>query len=313
VGQWNADLLRNSPDIDEILVYNSPVFARGERATPIRSRWRLLRELNENKPDLMLGLRDDAFTILLALLIFPRLRVDRGSVRFHRKMRMLRGAHPVAHHELETNMAIVRMAGVEAAGNQELIRLADMEKAWLDNFLSGRGLRKRKYSVMHPGASWNYRRWSSSNFAMIIDFLFDHHGLRTVLVGHASEGDLGRVLESAGETKVLNMIGKTSLREMLCLISESCLFIGNDSGPMHVAAVMNVPTIGLLGPNDPTRFSPKGENVLWFHHKVECNPCNQRVCKYPDRPCVDLISTDEVIAGIMKHGIVRIVPEEPTA
>ncbi|RLC46126.1 MAG: hypothetical protein DRH57_06670, partial [Candidatus Cloacimonadota bacterium] len=77
------------------------------------------------------------------------------------------------------------------------------------------------------------------------------------------------------------------------LIEKSSLFIGNDSGPMHIAAFVGTPTIGLMGPNLPEISGPVGENTAYIYKSFNCSPCNQRICHYNYR-CIKSITVDEV-------------------
>jgi len=77
------------------------------------------------------------------------------------------------------------------------------------------------------------------------------------------------------------------------------LFVGNDSGPMHIAALAGVPTLGLLGPNFPHISGPLGSQSWYIFHKFPCSGCNQRGCDFSYR-CINAITMDEVM-GVLKE------------
>ena len=94
--------------------------------------------------------------------------------------------------------------------------------------------------------------------------------------------------------KIYNFTGKLSLRESMCLISQSKLFISNDSGLMHVAANLSIPTIGIFGSTPYQRTLPLNKKSRYIIKKVDCSPCKYRECT-KNHECMKAISVDEVM------------------
>jgi ADP-heptose:LPS heptosyltransferase len=90
------------------------------------------------------------------------------------------------------------------------------------------------------------------------------------------------------------------LRDFAALCQKARVFVGNESGPMHIAAASQIPTIGLFGPGEPPIFAPHGKKATYIHHKLECNPCDQIHCIYPENPCINRISVAEVKEKIVE-------------
>lgn len=301
VGEWNVEAVKHMSDINAILVYNSSFFSRQRtQSTPWRQRLKLFKILSRGKIDLVVGLRDDMLTIFMSLLIFPKHRVDRGTARLVRKLSVLsqfsrrekksRGEL----HEEESNLEVVEGIVKGKPNQSELVHLSIDDKKWLENLLNINKLTPHGYSVFHPGASWKFRRWPIEYFQHIGDFLFRDHALRTVIIGTKEEHDLGERLVASNREAYINLVGMTSLSDIFALFSSTRLVVCNDSGPMHISAMMGAPTIALLGPNDPSRFGPRGNRVIGLHKKLECHPCKQILCVHPEQPCVSLVSVDEV-------------------
>jgi len=118
-----------------------------------------------------------------------------------------------------------------------------------------------------------------------------------VLVGSEDERDVeNSVRRSMREDRALAMTGALTLEELTALLGRSALFIGNDSGPAHLAAACGVPSIVLFGPQDPRRFGPWSERTQVLHHPVACFPCRQTVCVMAEDPCVNRNEVADVIA-----------------
>jgi ADP-heptose:LPS heptosyltransferase len=89
-----------------------------------------------------------------------------------------------------------------------------------------------------------------------------------------------------------------TLAELANLLKHANLFIGNDSGPMHIASACGIKVIGLYGPTNPERFGPYGHNCIALRMEDKCPPCAQDKCKFKDYRCIDRISVDDVMEAI---------------
>jgi heptosyltransferase-2 len=123
-------------------------------------------------------------------------------------------------------------------------------------------------------------------------------GARVVLLGGASEGALAREVEAALDEPPIRLQGKTSLGELMGVLSELSLFLSNDSGPMHLAAALGVPTLAVFGPTDPGETGPLGSRARFVRQPVECSPCLYRDCPI-DHRCMDRIGVDRVYEEAM--------------
>jgi heptosyltransferase-2 len=99
---------------------------------------------------------------------------------------------------------------------------------------------------------------------------------------------------------LLNLAGKTSLRELISVISECDVFLSNDSGPMHIAYAVGTPLVALFGSTDPALTGPVGEGSVVIHHPLSCSPCFERTCEKNDLRCMYAITSDEVFLAIRK-------------
>ena len=97
---------------------------------------------------------------------------------------------------------------------------------------------------------------------------------------------------------VINLAGKTSLRELMALINSCSIFLTNDSGPMHIAAALHVPLLALFGSTSEIKTGPYGTNSL-IHKHVECSPCYKRTCPIDFR-CMKSIEVEEVYQELQK-------------
>jgi heptosyltransferase-2 len=116
-----------------------------------------------------------------------------------------------------------------------------------------------------------------------------------VLLGGPGEREIGADLAGAMETAPLNLIGETSVRQMMALLSRSSLMITNDSGPMHVAAAFDIPLVAIFGSTDHSTTSPLSSRCRVVRKDVECSPCLRRVCPKSHHRCMESVAVSDVL------------------
>ena len=148
-----------------------------------------------------------------------------------------------------------------------------------------------RYMVLLPGTRWESKQFPPELFAAIIRRLREKMAdMEFVVAGAPSEAVLG---EAIGEN-VINLAGKTSLASLFELLRSSCGVLGNDSGPLHAAAALNVPVFGFYGPTVPGLTGPWGKHTTFFQRDdLKCAGCLKRNCPLEKTLChqldVDLI------------------------
>mgnify|MGYP000889832690 FL=1 len=160
-------------------------------------------------------------------------------------------------------------------------------------------LNDKSYVVLFPGASIPERRWGAARFRGIAERL-EADGYSVVAVGAATDMDDGAVI--CGGTG-LNMAGKTSLAETAAILEGSALLIAGDSGVLHIAAGLGIPTISLFGPGRQAKWGPRGENHRIINLNLPCSPCTTfgttPECSTNGR-CMQEITVDTVW-GVLKQ------------
>jgi heptosyltransferase-2 len=118
-----------------------------------------------------------------------------------------------------------------------------------------------------------------------------------VLSGGPGEMEIGADIAKAMQSPHQNLIGKTSVRQMMAVLAASSLMITNDSGPMHVAAAFGVPMVDIFGSTDHTTTSPWGTRSQIVRHPVECSPCMLRQCPI-DHRCMERVTVEDVMSAV---------------
>lgn len=158
---------------------------------------------------------------------------------------------------------------------------------------------KKRALCIHPAAGTEMKQWPQEYFAELIDMLLAEEPLNVLLIGGPDETDIARniIRRVRKKRSVFNLTGKLKLSELPNLISRCALFVGNDSGPKHIAAGLGVPTIGVhSGVVDVHEWGPMGPNAVAIRREMACSPCYlEKAGDCPhDRACLKGLGTGDV-------------------
>lgn len=157
---------------------------------------------------------------------------------------------------------------------------------------------------INPGATYgSAKRWYPEKYAKIAIELSDRFNI--IIFGGSNELDFAKEIEQIliknDVNNFKNLAGKTSITELANSIAMLDLFITGDSGPMHIAASLQIPTIALFGPTNPIETSQwKNQNSIVLQKNLDCQPCLMRRCPLGHHNCMKLIKAKEVIDSIPK-------------
>ncbi|MEK6948955.1 MAG: glycosyltransferase family 9 protein [Nanoarchaeota archaeon] len=210
-------------------------------------------------------------------------------------------------HTAQTFMDLLQPLGIKkAVKSLEKLYYSTDDEGNIDKLLKENNISKKDFIVglgIGAAESVKERMWPEERFAEVADYLINKYKAKIIMLGNKEESILGENIIKLIKNKnsAFNFAGKTSAREMFYLASLCKLFIGNDAGPMHVAAAQNVKTIGLFGCNLPVRFRPFGKNGFYIYKKDSQEACINvhkgeiGACKFGrENACVKKIQVEDV-------------------
>jgi len=266
---------------------------------------RIIRDsLKSFRPHVIIDLRPTSlgnYAALVGRLYGARVRVSLDRERLSEVFGQGRSIK-WSRHEVESFCAALEGAGIFPRGSDfrgSLTFWKTESEKWPTP--SGR------YFLLQPGAVWEYKRWPERNYASLIDSLAAHYPAHSfVLAGSADERSVcSRVREMTGQgakDRVWNLAGKTTMAELVDIVSGAEMVIANDSGVAHIAGASGTRTVVFFGPSSPERFRPlsaRQKTVKVFHHRMPCNPCEQDRCREgPHTYCLERINPMEVFEYI---------------
>lgn len=284
-----ADLFRHHPYCDRVLVFDKKKTHRG-----LGGLLRFAAELRRERFDLAILLQNAVEAAVLAFLAgIPRragYRTDgRGLLLTHG---VAVGEAERRLHHTDYYLTMLKALGIE--GGDGCLHLACTgEETALASATLGAGT----FVAVNPGAAYgSAKRWIPERFAAVADRLAEEFGLRVVLTGGPGEAEIARDIAAAMKNAPLNLIGRTSVRQMMAVLSLCRLMVTNDSGPMHVAAAFGVPIVAVFGPTDHTTTSPLAETCRIVRREADCAPCLLRQCP-TDHRCMEAITVEDVLTA----------------
>ena len=288
VGKQSADVLRENPHLDEIITFDR--FAKGKDTGEML---RTVRVLRERKFTLAIDLQRKFRTTLLMYLSGATARVGKGALCTVRVLEQ-GNKHATAHY-----FDLLHAVGIPAVDQRLELFLAESERTDASQRFDAAGVPQTGLKVgIFPGAGWKLREWMPDRFAAIADRLVRHFNAEVLIFGGQKEADLVHAVVKLMAARAVPFAGNLQVRELAACIEKCDLFLTNDTGPMHIAAAVETPTVSLFGPGNHIRFQPLGGLHQTIRHDVPCSPCKQFTDKCKDNICMKNITIDEVWQSI---------------
>jgi heptosyltransferase-3 len=213
----------------------------------------------------------------------------------HPHRRLCHGLYPAPApeaHTVESTFAAFRWMGVHAEESPPLrYEIHTDEAARIQKSLAG-----RPYAVIHPAALMDTKRWAPDRFATVARRL-QETGLRVVLTcGPGEESVVGEV---AKDVPASTMMLGLNIPELAELLRGARLYVGNDSGPMHLAAAVGTPVVAVWGSSNSARWRPWHVEHRVVQNPFECNPCPGYRCLVANSPlCIESVTAEQVIGAV---------------
>jgi lipopolysaccharide heptosyltransferase I len=297
-------VLAGNPHLAEIV----KVDTRRWRAFPPRGEsWREIRttlqQLRGNKYDLALdfqGLWKSAVIGWLsgarqvAGLEVPALKEPGCRWFYDRKVPPASGSR----HVIEIYNDLVRAYGIPVSGYSFPLAVSREDDRYVEAQVES--LAARGFVVMNPGGGWPTKNWDAALYGRLCHRIQQELDLPCVVTwGPGEEGLRETLLENCPASAPLAI--PTTIPQLVALVRRARLFIGGDTGPMHLAAAAGTPIVALFGPTDPLRngpFNPADEIV---YHPLTCGPCYKRSCEKYQARCMGEITLEEVFEAVVKR------------
>ncbi len=260
--------------------------------------WRLLRTLHNEPYDVMFDFHGGPRAWWMALAAKAKIKVGyeikyRGFVY---DIAIPRGIKNGFVHSVENHLNLVRALGFRVERPPlSLPPAQESEIRKVDRLFAENGLEGSKLIVLHISAGNQFRDWGVDNWTGLVDRLAQEPSVRVVLVGGEPDHAAEQRILSLSSSHPVSFVGRLNLLELKEMMARSSLFVGPDSGPMHIAAATGTPIVALFGPTLPVHFSPWQAKAYIVAKELSCRPCRQKKCLTADFRCLRSITPEEVL------------------
>ena len=294
-----ADIYRHQEICNQLIPYDPIGLHAG-----FSGREGLAAELRAQKFDVALLLQNafDAAWLAWRANIPERIGYARNGRRFLLTKPVPLPQHgEIPAHEMFYYLELLRRANwLDSVQDETFIDLhvPDEKRRSADEFLRKSGVRQGALRIaIGAGASYGSAKcWPPSGFAEVANRLQSEANADVILYGTAAEASVSTAISAEMRRPPIDLTGKTAIADLPALLSQCHLFIGNDSGAMHVAAAAGLPIVAVFGPSDPHGTSPVTPRCTIVQQKPYCSPCFLRRCP-TDHRCMTAITADMVEAA----------------
>lgn len=298
VGKPSSGILQRCPYLDHLIVYDPEHKDKG-----LFGLFRLAQKSRQTKYDKIIDFQNNTRSHLLTFLSFPQesYGYDNGKLGFlltHR-LKDQQAPLPPVKHQFE----ILKMLDIAYEENTALeLWPSPTDEDYAQSLLDSEWLGNKKQIVgLNIAASqrWRTKNWPLRHIAEFCD-LCSKRNWRVIITGLDKDREAAQELLHLTKAKPAIFVGKTDMLQLAALVKRCRVFISPDSAPMHVAAAVGTPFVGLFGPTDPERHLPPARNCVVLRKELSCSPCYSSHCKILTHACMYQITPQELVSAIEK-------------
>ncbi len=293
------DLLTNNPCIDEVIVFEKKKFKTF--AGFLKHIGALKAKLQKQKYDAVLDLQGLFKSAALAWLSRSDVKLGCANMRegSDKVSRPVVGPHANGHI-VERYLDVVRELGCSVKEVVFPLGITDEDVSMAKRLMKQAGADiENPYVVLAVGANWPNKRWPSKHYAGLVDWLYSQNKIPVLIGGGVVDERLAAEISALSEIPPVDLVGKTSLKQLAHIIRGSEALVGGDTGPVHLGAGLKTPVVMVMGPTDPNRNGPYGQEENVLEVSYSCKHCWKRECRY-QRDCLQNITVEQVTEKLKK-------------
>ncbi|MBI5746250.1 MAG: putative lipopolysaccharide heptosyltransferase III [Nitrospirae bacterium] len=292
VNSGTEPVLYENPSLNEVLALDRTTLRSKEHL-------RFLCNIRSKQFDLVIDLTDADRSAFISYISGAPMRIGyhgKSLLRNHLLYNILINADECALHKIDHHLAIAEAIGYPIKNRGLRLFLTTEEMTRTRKKLEEKGLATdHPFVVFHPGARRWYKSWPAEYFSALGSKILKELNVQLVLAGGPSDLEAVEKIQKGIHLPSFNLAGAFDLRELACLLKMAALCVVNDSGPMHIAAALETPTIALFGLTDWRNWYPRGEIHAIFSQDCPCRPYgHSRECDQGANHCMRKIPVDKV-------------------
>lgn len=283
VEEFAKDVLKHNPYLNEVITFSKSEFIL-----------KTILKVRKKKYDLIFDLWSNPKTAQITFLSGAKYRVGYNYKGRSYAYNILGTSERGNCHSAFHNLELLKPLDIKIISKKIHFYLSDEEKLFANDFIKKNSLSNQRVVGIIPSGGWDSKRCPPDKWLEIIKSLLEKFTCKILLLWGPDDKTEVDYIKTKMNDDIL-LAPKTNLRELAAIIEKCDLIIANDSGPMHIAAAMQVPTLGLFGPTDPEKHGPFSEFSDYVIKKdLHCIICNKLECPY-NKECFYEMSIDEIL------------------
>ncbi len=314
VGEVAAPLLENNPFLNEVYVWPRERWESAVKAGQLQESWRLWQKLRQDLRERSFDVALDVHGLFLSGLVARASGAPQIIGMAHTRelnswfMTHIASCDPVIH-VIKRYLSVLRPLGITGADTAMTLVIDENSRAFAEKFLLDRGISSSpSILTLIPATSWRTKNWPPEYFAAVANSL--EPSWVVMLCGSPADRAIASEVMKRTKRPVIDAVGQTNLLQLAALLSCSRVVVTGDTGPLHMAVALGVPTVSLFGPSHPARFGPLTGSHIVLTGTGSCRFCFKAACRSGDHSCMRSITPHKVLEAL--H---RLVPEynKPTS
>jgi heptosyltransferase-3 len=291
VNRGTEDVLSGNPDLDEIMVLD-----KGS----LTAQSRIIAGLRHRRFDTVIDLTDGDRSAFLSWTSGAPVRIgfnDEHRWRGHYYTQVVQSV-PGVRHRIDRDLEALKLINIQADSTDPQLWLTPEESNSADQLLNQLGVqRSPSMVILQPGARYWFKAWPPDRYAELADRLKSLYDCQILIGGSHQDIDLAEQIRQIAKSKPIVMAGRTTIKQFAAIAKESVLFVGSDSGAMHIASAVGTPVVALFGPSNPREWGPRGGPIEVLYKELDCRSCFHPTCMRGEENCMRLITVEEVYAA----------------
>jgi heptosyltransferase III len=294
VNRGTEDVLSGNPDLDEVVVLDKGSLA---------AQWQLVAGLRRRRFDTVIDLTDGDRSAFLSWISGASVRIGFNDEHRWRGRCYTEVVQPVpgVRHRIDRDLEALKPMSIQAGSKDPQLWLTPEEANSADQLLDQLGVqRSQPIVILQPGARYWFKAWPPERFAELADQLTSQFGCQVLIGGSDQDIDLAKQIQQMAKRKPIIMAGRTTIKQFAAIAKKTALFVGSDSGAMHIASAVGTPVVALFGPSSPREWGPRGGPVEVLYKEIDCRSCFHPTCTKGEENCMRLIAVHEVVAAAQR-------------
>ncbi|GAX59741.1 ADP-heptose:LPS heptosyltransferase [Candidatus Scalindua japonica] len=302
------EILTDHPDIDEVIIYprkkwQSNILKIHTSLKVISEALSFYKKLRRNHYDLVIDFQGNLKSAVMNLITGSdnRFGFGKGHCKEFNYLSTQCHAYPVGRkiHRIEKNLSLIGELGIEPLFMRPELPVTKENKEYISMFINNNTTNPSLPIILiHPGTSkfGSFKQWSPKNYSLLANMILEKYEVNIIFTWGPGELNTVKEIIKSMKYKALPACKTDSIKQLIELIRLSSLFIGGDTGPLHIASIMNIPVVGIYGPKDPITYGPYNGKAIVIKKDIPCSPCRKRTCGDPK--CMTTIIPDDVFCGV---------------